>query len=171
MKISELKLKRGKKVDLDSMLAGVNRPKRGEPIWETDTNRLKLGDGESDYNALPYATPEASDAGLVISGWLVDGEFYQESTHESPWPRYSSKIYVDIPTGGAYYYDSPNSSYHPLLDIAKADSGNFGMVRLYGSEGSNDDGAMTQKAATEALSRKAEVSLDEVSQGILIIKP
>ena len=169
--LSSLKFKRGNKADLDAMLAGVNKPKRGEPIWEIDTNRLKIGDGENDYSALPYFTTEASDLGLVISGWLMDGEFYQEESHESPWPRYSSKIYVDVETGEPYYYDSPSSSYHRLVEVAAADLGNFGLVRLYGSEGENADGAMTQKATTEGLARKAEVLIDELDRGILKIKP
>ena len=168
--LSSLKFKRGKKEDLNAMLAGVNRPKRGEPVWETDTNRLKIGDGESDYLALPYATPESSDTGIVISGWLADGEFYQEETKESPWPRYASKIYVDISTGEAYYYDSPNASYHRLIEEAKTDSGNFGLIRLYSSEGNSEDGSMTQKAMTESLSKKAEIEVNELAHEILCIK-
>ena len=169
--LSSLRLKRGNKADLDAMLAGSNKPKRGEPIWEIDTNRIKIGDGENDYYALPYSTSEASNLGLVISGWLADGEFYQEETHESPWPRYSSKVYIDMETGEPYYYDSPSYTYHRLVETAKADSGNFGLVRLYGSEGGNADGAMTQKATTDGLARKAEVLIDELGQGILKIKP
>lgn len=46
-------------------------PASGEPCFETDTNKLKIGDGTTPYNNLPYQTAEeipvatTSTAGLV----------------------------------------------------------------------------------------------------------
>lgn len=53
-KIESLQLKRGTHEKLESLLIGDKKPLYGEPIWETDTNRLKIGDGEKDYKDLPY---------------------------------------------------------------------------------------------------------------------
>lgn len=56
----------------------------GEPGFETDTNKLKIGDGESAWNVLPYIVPEivaptATPSGIVSpfagatapTGWLM----------------------------------------------------------------------------------------------------
>lgn len=40
---------------------------QGEPAYETDTGRFKIGDGVSSYNQLPYTN---QDVGLIIAlGW------------------------------------------------------------------------------------------------------
>jgi len=46
-----------------SALASVNpTPAAGEIIWESDTNKLKVGDGTTAYNSLPYVTTGGSAA-------------------------------------------------------------------------------------------------------------
>lgn len=54
IKISSIQFKRGSKTTLINKLKGDNKPKAGEPIFETDTNRLKIGDGIHDYEDLTY---------------------------------------------------------------------------------------------------------------------
>lgn len=54
VKIFELQFKRGVRQDLIDNLKGENKPKEGEPILELDTYRLKFGDGQRDYEQLPY---------------------------------------------------------------------------------------------------------------------
>jgi hypothetical protein len=40
-----------------SALASVNpTPAAGEIVWESDTNKVKIGDGTTAYNSLPYLT-------------------------------------------------------------------------------------------------------------------
>jgi hypothetical protein len=55
-----------------SALASVNpTPAAGEIIWESDTNKLKIGDGTTAYNSLPYVSGEgggSSTAGLTGYG-------------------------------------------------------------------------------------------------------
>lgn len=40
----------------------------------------------------------------------------------------------------------------------------FGLTRMYSTTGSNTDGSMTQKAITEALNKKVEVSVDTANE-------
>ena len=42
--INKIQFKRGVKATLEAKLVGVNKPAAGEPIFETDTNKLKIGD-------------------------------------------------------------------------------------------------------------------------------
>lgn len=69
-----IKLKRGLKARLEATLIGANKPKRGEPIWEIDTNKLKIGDGINDYVDLPYVQGDThshankSELDLIQSG-------------------------------------------------------------------------------------------------------
>lgn len=52
-----------------SALASVNpTPAAGEIIWESDTNKLKVGDGTTAYNSLPYLTTGGATAGLTGYG-------------------------------------------------------------------------------------------------------
>lgn len=41
---------------------------RGEPGFESDTNKLKVGDGSTAWNALPYIVPTAAPVASVPSG-------------------------------------------------------------------------------------------------------
>lgn len=50
-------------------LASVNpTPAAGEIIWESDTNKLKVGDGTTAYNSLPYLTTGGA-AAAVLTGY------------------------------------------------------------------------------------------------------
>ena len=52
--IQKIQLKRGTKNVLDLVLKNSNRPASGEPIYELDTGKLKIGDGIHDYADLAY---------------------------------------------------------------------------------------------------------------------
>jgi hypothetical protein len=56
LEIKEIQFKRGKKSVLEEKLVAdlLGVPKSGEPIYETDTGKLKLGDGTTPYIDLPY---------------------------------------------------------------------------------------------------------------------
>ena len=54
MRIEVIQLKRGNKATLEAVLRGERKPADGEPIFETDTGKLKFGDGQHDYIDLGY---------------------------------------------------------------------------------------------------------------------
>ena len=54
MRIEVIQLKRGEKKALEAVLCGERKPADGEPIFETDTGKLKFGDGQQDYIDLGY---------------------------------------------------------------------------------------------------------------------
>ena len=76
MRIEVVRLKRGNKATLETVLRGERKPADGEPIFEIDTGRLKFGDGQRDYIDLKYFG--ADD--IEITGSL-DGQIliYNES--------------------------------------------------------------------------------------------
>lgn len=159
-KITSIQFKRGTKQALTAILQGSSKPLKGEPIWEIDTNRLKIGDGENDYSSLPYATGEAEDLGLVILGYYKDNCFYSDSGYSNPFPYYISKLYVDIPTNGIYYFTAGSPGrFSQLIQEAQVDSNLSGLVKLYSTTGDNEDGTITQKALTSLLAKKVEMAL------------
>ena len=76
MRIEVIQLKRGNKAALETVLRGERKPADGEPIFETDTGKLKFGDGQHNYGDLEYF--KAKD--IEIAGSL-DGQIliYNES--------------------------------------------------------------------------------------------
>ena len=54
MRIEVVQLKRGNRAALEAVLRGERKPADGEPIFETDTGKLKFGDGQQDYIDLGY---------------------------------------------------------------------------------------------------------------------
>ena len=66
--ISSIQFKRGLKENLIAKLTStaLGVLKDGEPCWELDTNKIKIGDGKSDYADLPYLTG-SSDTQFVIT--------------------------------------------------------------------------------------------------------
>ena len=77
MRIEVIQLKRGDKVALEAVLRGERKPADGEPIFETNTGKLKFGDGQQDYINLEYF--KAKDIEIVGS---LDGQIliYNESS-------------------------------------------------------------------------------------------
>lgn len=159
--ITSIQFKRGTKIALERELVDSRKPSKGEPIWELDTNKLKIGDGVNDYIDLDYLSGQSEDSELVITGYYYSNGFYKEPQHINVLPRYVTKLYYDIPTGQIYYY-STDGLYHRLVQLVQVDSNLPGLVKLYSSKGQNTDGTMTQKAITDELNKKVELSLDEV---------
>lgn len=56
LEIKDIQFKRGKKAVLENQLVAdkLGVPKNGEPIYESDTGKLKIGDGITSYRELPY---------------------------------------------------------------------------------------------------------------------
>lgn len=52
--INTIQFKRGTKEALTRVLVGENKLLKGEPVWELDSNKIKVGDNVHDYADLPY---------------------------------------------------------------------------------------------------------------------
>ena len=65
--IQKIQLKRGTQNILELVLKNSNRPASGEPIYELDTGKLKIGDGIHDYADLAYFGSIASTQKLVYN--------------------------------------------------------------------------------------------------------
>ena len=162
--ISSLQFKRGAKVDLERILIGEKRPTAGEPIWELDTNKLKIGDGLHDYVDLPYLAGGSDATELFLTGYY-DSEldvFWKEVGKLTPLSRSASRIYVDIPTN--LIYRLVDNKY--VLVVKLANNLTAGIAKLYMGTGQNTDGSMTQKAITDSLN--SITSIDESNEYIEI---
>jgi hypothetical protein len=67
--IKNIQFKRGTKEKLEARLTAddLGIPKAGEPIFESDTNKLKIGDGILDYAHLPYVAGGGVDGRFIIT--------------------------------------------------------------------------------------------------------
>ena len=66
LEIKNIQFKRGKKAILEAKLVSelLGVPNDGEPIYESDTRKLKIGDGVTAYRDLPYFGGEGSDVAI-----------------------------------------------------------------------------------------------------------
>lgn len=78
--IQKIQLKRGAEKTLKLVLKNSNRPASGEPIYELDTGRLKIGDGIHDYADLAYFGNLASTQKLVYNSIFEFPTVGDEST-------------------------------------------------------------------------------------------
>ena len=101
--IQKIQLKRGTKEILKLVLKDSNRPASGEPIYELDTGRLKIGDGIHDYVDLAYFGSIASTQKLVYN-----------SIFEFPTVGNEGTLYI-VNNGNSYVWDSQKKRYKVLF--------------------------------------------------------
>ena len=101
--IQKIQLKRGTKNVLALVLKNSNRPASGEPIYELDTGRLKIGDGIHDYAKLAYFGSIASTHKLVY-----------DSICEFPTVGNEGTLYI-VNNGNSYVWDSQKKRYKVLF--------------------------------------------------------
>ena len=77
MRIEVIQLKRGNKDTLEAVLRGERKPADGEPIFETDTGKLKFGDGQRDYKDLDYFGAHNIEIVESLNGQIL---IYNESS-------------------------------------------------------------------------------------------
>lgn len=89
-------------------------PSAGEPCFETDTGKLKIGDGITAYNSLPYQggtsdTAVTTDTAQTISGLKT----FTNDINISQWTSGSSPIretHIDLSSGNMNAYISANGT-------------------------------------------------------------
>lgn len=135
-------------------------PENGE-ICLVDTARSGLravcGDGRTPFGELDFMD------NLFIKGYIKDGFFYTDATYTTMCKTSMNILYIDIPTSGMYYFDG--QKYQELgrgtvPTAATATDTTPGIMKLYSTTGQNTDGTMTQKAITDELDEKVEVTLN-----------
>lgn len=158
--IKSIKFKRGTKESLERLLIDDKKPLAGEPIFETDTYKLKIGDGYTDYKDLPYIDYSGD---IVLEGYYdkENDVFWKEELHINPYPRYIDKIYRDLKS--SLYYYLRNNIYTLMIEVASSTT--YGVSKLYETTGQNIDGGISQKGLTDALN-----DLTSVEDELLKIK-
>lgn len=133
-------------------------PANGE-ICLVDTARDGLravcGDGVHTFGELNFIGE------LLVRGYYYNGMFYSDDSYTKEIIGSTIKIYIDLTKGELYYFDGTHyQSVSAEGPISTASSTTPGVMKLYDSVGDNTDGTMTQKAITDELDDKVEVSLN-----------
>lgn len=114
--------------------------------------RIKIGDGVTSFSNLPYIDQQNSS---IFTGFYKDGNFYFDvnctELYEVDDEDFSTKLFIDLREGKLYFHDGEkfvcnNDSIPTATDTTP------GIMKLYQTHGQNTDGAMSQKAVTDAIS-------------------
>ena len=138
-------------------------PANGE-ICLVDTARDGLravcGDGKTVFGELEYLN------NFIQKGYYKEGVFYKDYAMTEIITGSEIKFYIDLNTSILYFYNGYNfeeiTMNPPLASAEKA-----GVMKIYSEAGYNIDGTMTQKAITEELDTKIELSLKEEEELII----
>ena len=138
-------------------------PLKGEPCL-VDTARqglrVKIGDGVTPFGELEYVDT------YLIMGYYINGAFYEDLNKNKVYIPSFNRIYVDKLTYSLFYYDG--AAYQQASAYVRAASSEAaGILRLYNTTGSNEDGTMTQKAITDELNTKVELTLHEEEELVI----
>ena len=131
-------------------------PMKGEAcLVDTPSSglRVKYGDGTTSFSELNYADD------VLLTGYYIEGNFYFDQQKALQLEKNTNRIYVDLSNAKLYIYNG-NSFENVGGTISTATAENPGVVKLYETTGTNIDGTMTQKAITNELNKKFEVTVD-----------
>lgn len=131
-------------------------PQNGEVCLVDTLNggiRAVIGDGEKTYNQLDYVDY------VFYKGYFSQGDFWKDESLEDKLGKNINRIYVAINENNKLYIYN-GIDYEAIGQLPYANSKEAGVMKLYEETGYNTDGTMTQKAITEELEKKAEVSVE-----------
>ena len=134
-------------------------PANGEIcLVDTAHNGLQAvcGDGVSTFGQLEFIGES------FIQGFYdyVTEKFYSDKLLQKEVKKQENIIYLDIDTSQLYYWTGEVFKQIEL-NLPTASETVLGVLKLYNTVGDNTDGTMTQKAITEELDTKVELSLKE----------
>lgn len=136
-------------------------PANGE-ICLVDTSRSGLraiiGDGKTPYGQLSFFDE------IFLKGYFLENQFYKDNHYLEHYEALINKLYIDIATNILYYYDGEkyqklSGSGGAIETLPTATSKIPGVMKIYDTIGQNTDGTMTQKAITDELNEKFEITL------------
>ena len=114
--------------------------------------QLKVGDGITPFAQLTYSFS------YIEKGYYYEGNFYTSSDYTEELMKSEYKIYIDSPSGRIFIYDG--ADFRVISGTVPASEKNAGVMKLYSTMGDNTDGTMTQKAITDELREKFEITLN-----------
>lgn len=132
--------------------------------------RLKVGNGVSNYSALPFIDNDNTFKQSVIVGRYNEGKFYTNPNLTGEVTLYKHQIYIDYLTSYIYYY-SGTELVCSTFAIPTASSTNAGILKLYETHGANTDGTITQKFFTDSIEAIALAIDSEISECLTLAKP
>ena len=122
--VGTLLLKRGLRDELEEILNN-DILKKGEPVFEQDTFKLKIGDGVTPYKDLPYIGKFDKDE--ILEGNFDGVDFFDRDTNERV-EGDTNKLYIDLKTnrsfrwGGSQYVEvSPSLQITEIISEASPD--------------------------------------------------
>ena len=122
--------------------------------------RAVCGDGVSTFEQLEFLND------LIIKGYYNNGYFYYDEALSKQIKAMTIKIYIDLNTHTMYHYNG--QSYQEIEGkVPSASSKIPGIMKLYDEVGQNTDGTMTQKAITDELDTKVELTLKEEEELVI----
>ena len=132
-------------------------PANGE-ICLVDTSKNGLcavcGDGITPFSQLKYINE------IIKRGYYYNSNFYRDSEYLEEFEKNEFSLYLDKDSSLLYYYNG--ESFLPITEkIPTATATVKGIVKMYDTVGENTDGTMTQKAISEGLNKKVEMTLKE----------
>jgi len=138
--------------------------------WSPARNiRLKIGDGKTSFNDLPYLDEENY---FVRRAYYFNDALYEDLAHEKQIEPSVDVLYIDLYSGNLYYFDDNDSKLKASkVVIPDASATTAGIMRLYTSLGYNEDGTMTQKAITEAIAAINLVVDNQDTESFYLSKP
>ena len=138
-------------------------PAKGE-VCLVDTAKYGLravcGDGYSTFAELDYMD------GAIVQGYYSEGIFYKDKELTEQLTGSEARLYFNL-NGKNFYYFHENTYTALGTNYVHANESNPGIMKLYTTTGSNEDGTMTQKAITKELSEKVEMALN-IEEELLI---
>lgn len=125
-----------------------------------DGLRAVCGDGKTIFAELDYLND------LIQKGYYSNGIFYKDAEFTQQLKATIIRIYIDLNTNEMYHFDG--EAYVEIGSKVPTASAELpGILKLYTSTGQNEDGTMTQKAITDELNTKVELTLKEEEELII----
>lgn len=120
----------------------------GEPGFELDTYKLKIGNGEKAWNDLPYVAGDITKS--------PDGTTLAINQDE----QIGLLGYSSAEPGMTPVKGEDGILQWKKIETPLASAEISGIMKLYDSVGQNTDGTMTQKAISDELDDKVEIALN-----------
>ena len=135
----------------------------GEPGFELDTGKLKIGNGKTPWRELKYLSNED----LILTGYYFNEDFYKDIDHTILLDKRIGALYIDLETEKIYYFDG--NRYEILKSESPVATDKVsGTVKIYNSIGEQNDGTMTQKAISDELDDKIEMLVQKEEETLVL---